>query len=910
MLRFFLFCLACSPIFLAAQNASTTLASGKYSKTNLNDILADLENKYQIRVCFEPEKLPWYRIDFEFNNKSLHETMTELLSNHYLTYITFNDSTIGVCRKTDVNADYLKKLKQNCAAGTIEKPEFLRPKEVSFKVGKPENQQVTVSLRLSIVDDVDKEPIIGATIFSNDKMIGNPTDEAGQTNIQIKSGHQIFTISSLGYRQTIATVDAWESGSLEIPLKNTPELLQEVEISGNAANNKLQNTQTAVEALPVSVIKELPSLMGEADVIKSLSHFPGITSAGEGASGFNVRGGNVDQNLILQDNAPLLSTSHVLGLFSVFNPDIVQNVTLYKGHIPARFGGRVASVLDVRLRDGDYSAFHGTVGVGLISGKVMLEGPILKNKISFIGGFRRSYSDWIVKRLYDKNIKHSSAWFGDGLLKVSGRLGSQGSIAVSVYQTSDFLRYSKIFGYRWSNQMLNFSMKNPLALGETTKIVSVLQGNLGKYTGEYFVPEGSDAFSLKNGLAYSNLNWRAVYTPGNQHEINTGLQWERIVGLDEKLEPIGDNSAVRPQSAAKDRGETFAFFAEDDVDFNEKWSVSGGVRVAYFRQFGAEKKYVYAENQPILTENIVDSLIYGKGKTVNGYLKFEPRFSAKYQIDEQRALKFSYNRIHQFVHQISNLASPTPVDIWQVSTSEIAPLQSDNFDIGFTSEWNEKRFEFSTDIYFKKTENVPVFRNFPDLLLNDHLETELVAGKNNSFGLETSFRKKIGRTTGWITYTFSKSKVQVNESFGAEKINLGEPFPSDYDQPHQVNALLKYARRPSVFFILNYVYRTGRPVTAPNGVYQVGNVVVPDYSRRNNFRIPDYHRFDFSMNVDQNRSKISGVKTTFAITIYNVLARKNPYSVFFQKKPTAPVSAYSLSLVGAAIPAANLIFTF
>ncbi len=891
---------------LFAQKKMDAAHSGRYEKQTVFDIIQALEATYQIAICVDPNKLPWYKISFEYSNSTLHETMNAFLPRHGLTYAIFNDSTIGICKKTDFNAKSLRALRQLCTENKLDMPDFMRPFVINQKLGDSTLANETVELELFVFDDDNNEPIFGANVQVLDTKQNVSTNENGKVSFNLPAGHHDILVKYISYRATKVNLSAWKSGSLRIPLKNNPLLLQEIEISGNKAENKVKNTQAAVESLPLQTIKDLPTLLGEADVVRSLSTLAGVSSAGEGSPGFNVRGGNVDQNLALMDQAPLFNTSHVLGFYSVYNPDMVQNVTLYKGYIPSRFGGKVASVLDVKLRDGDFTTVKGSVGLGVVNGKISLEGPIWKNRVSFMGSYRRSYADWLLRALKISAARNSAAWFGDGLVKLSARIGERSTLSLSAFQSKDYFVYRNQFGYNWATRLLNLSFKHPIA----PRLLSIWQGNIGQYAGTYFVPQGIEAFDLENGLLYQNLNWRGVYTPNARQEINFGMQWERINGLNEVLRPRASGLAVLPRTVEKDKGETLALFVEDDYKINNLWSISTGLRLPLYRQIGPDERFVYREEKPRTVENIIDTLQYARRANIYSHLSIEPRFSIKYQWNGHQSLKASYGRVHQYVHQISNLTAPTPVDIWQVSNNHIGPQQSDNFNIGYSNDLRENQYAFSSDVFYRITNNVPVFKNLPTLLLNEHIETEVLSGQNNSYGFEASLRRNKGWLTGWFTYTYARSIMLVKSRFAEEQVNRGKAFASDYDQPHQINAMLKFSKIPSFFIAINYIYRTGRPVTGPSGIYQVGNVVVSDFSNRNNFRIPDYHRVDISMNVDQNKSKVGGVRSSFSLSVYNALFRQNPYSVFFQKRPTEPPSAYSLALIGTAIPAASLTITF
>jgi hypothetical protein len=890
-----------------AQSLFEKTKSGKYEQTTLYELFGELEKSYNFKVCCDPNKLPWYNVNCTFSNKTIHEVFKSILPKNGLSYTVLDENTIAICKTDDLNRDYLIELQKKCAEGTIKLPEFLSPYDIEKELGSPNDKIQNLNLEILVKDDDTNDAIPGAVVLLNGTPVGNATNNIGKTNIKLKSGKNLLAVRYIGFRETRLTLQCWESGEISIPIKANPLALQEVLIEGNRANNKVQNVQTAVEAMPVAVIKELPAFMGEADVVKSLSTLPGVTSAGDGSSGFNVRGGNIDQNLTMQDNATLFNTSHVLGFFSVYNPDLVRNVTLYKGHVPAKFGGRISSVLDVQLKDGNFTQFHGNIGIGIATGKAMIEGPILKNKISFIAGFRRSYSDWMLKAVPLKEGKTSSAWFFDGLTKISVRLSEKTSFNISTYGTNDYFRYGQQFGYSWANRLVNFSLKHPIG---NTNIASVWQVNGGQYKGSYFAPIGFNAFELNSGLQYANAQWRLNWAMFDVHDMTAGVQWNRIKSLPENFAPLGTESIEVPKIAQKDKGEEMAIFIEDETKLTKRFAVSAGIRAVLYRALGEKLDYQYLPNAPRTLDNIVDSVFYGKGKVYKKYFGAEPRLSMSYKLSQKSVIKFSYNRMRQYVHLISNLSSPTPVDIWQVSNTHIAPQTGDNFDIGYSRQWAANMFELDADVFVKNAQNVPIYKDFPTLLLNSHLETELLAGDLKGIGAEVAVKKKFGLWTGWLSYTYISTKITPPNGFASEIINQGKPYPSDYDQPNQVNCYAKYSFNPAVSFALNYAYRSGRPASAPVSIYNIGGIAIPNYAYRNNVRIPDYHRLDISLNFDQNKSKISGAKTSFSLSIYNVLARQNPYSVFFKKEPDNIPTAYSLSLVGTAIPAFNWNITF
>ncbi len=899
--------IAASVQIITAQNVLDKSVYLNLEQATVYDVLSALERQCGIRFCYDTAVLPWYQIKVVSDGKNLFKVLNKLLPPNGLAYAALGDNLFAVCQPQDRNSTYLKDLKQRWEAGAIEMPAFIKPLEQAAVLGMAHSSTDMYEVTGLLRDEESKEALAGVAISvggENHKTL--VTNTLGQFTVKLVAGEHLLTTYMPGYRESKMKLSLYDNGNIEILMAVKPEALQEVLIEGNRASNRFQNSLTGVEAIPMRTIKELPALLGEADVIKSLSTLAGVTSAGEGASGFNVRGGNIDQNLTLQDDAPLFNTSHVLGFFSVYNPDLIRSVTLYKGHVPAQYGGRTASVLDVKLRDGNLTKHHGQIGFGIAAGKLIMEGPLWKNKVSYMLGLRRSYSDWMLKLVPLAEGKTSSAWFFDGLSKISIRLGQNSTIAATAYGTKDYFRYGQAFGYEWNNRLVNVVAKHPIG----AKIVSSWQGNYGTYKASYSVPVGINAFGLNNGLEYYNLGWRAIWVANTAHEVTGGIQWNTIKGLPEVLNPVGASSVILPANVRKDRGEDWVLFLQDEWKWSEKWRFSMGMRGVYYRNIGEKTVYTYGADQPQTVENIIDSVFYEKGNTVKTYAGLEPRLSASWRWRDQKIFKFSYNRMRQYAHLISNLVSPTPVDIWQVSNPYIAPQTADNFDIGYSTAWNDRRYELDADVFYRKTRSVPVFRNFANLLVNDHLETELLSGSMESYGAECSVKKKQGYWTGWLTYTYTRSLIRAKSPFADLTINEGNRYPSDYDQPHQVNVYAKYAWNPASSLSFNFIYRSGRPVSGPPRVYQVGGIVVPDYVARNNFRIQDYIRLDVSMNIDQNKSKISGVKRSVSIGFYNLLGRKNPYSVFFRRDANTYPKAYKLSIIGSVIPSLNITYAY
>ena len=878
--------------------------SGDYRNATIIEMFLDLEQRYPVKFYYDPDILPYYKVGFDCQGRRLFNLLQTLLPQHNLTFAAARENGIVICRKVDLNGEYVRNLLQKWDDNKIELPEFLTPLKLERQTGMPPASSATTVLVEGVIkDEKTQEPVPGAAIRT-DTAGGVTTDRLGRFRLTLKPGEHLLKIQYLGYRETEVRLLVYQAGTIEILMQTRALELAAVEIQGNKAANKQTAVATGVELLSTQTIKDLPSFMGESDVVKSLLILPGVSTVGEGASGFNVRGGNIDQNLVVQDELPFYNTSHVLGFFSVFNPDLVRSTTLYKGHIPARFGGRVASVLDVKLRDGNFSEWHGSAGAGLAAAKASVEGPVWKEKLSVLAGARMSYSDWMLKLAKLPDVKQSSAWFNDVNAKMSLRSGKNGTISAGGHRSEDYFRFAQEFGYQWKTTGANISWRQ--TWGES--VLTSLTATSGQLQNTYFQPEGAGAFDLSNGLSFYTVNAQASWLSLANHEIQIGGQWNRTDVLPQQLRPRGSDSDILPKTIQQENGAEWAAFADDEFKISEKITLYGGLRYSYFRTAGPGNVRLYEPGVPFSDETVIDTLVFGDNETSQTYGGLEPRVSLNVRLADQHAIKFSYNRLRQYQHLISNTTAATPSDTWQVSNRYLRPQVSDSYAAGWFFTKDNKRWENSVEVYYRHTDDVPAYEDFASLLLNDHLETELIAGQQRSYGAEFLFRKNEGRWTGWASYTWSRSFQQARSPYPALSVNRGAWFPANFDQPHQAILFAKYAINPALYWTFNFTYRTGRPVTAPVNGYQTGSVVVPNYSDRNNLRIPDYHRLDAGLTIDKTRSKLAGLKWTLNLSVYNLYARKNPFSVYFKRDRTGRPKAYQLAVIGSVIPAANLVF--
>ncbi|MEN0049357.1 MAG: TonB-dependent receptor [Bacteroidota bacterium] len=900
--------LLCSflPLIAFSQTVLDNKVSGVYKSETILGILQDFERQTDVKFYFDPDKIPYYKLNFEFKEIRLLEALNKITAGKSLAFANFEGNKVVITRKINFNKDYAAELIKRWEAGEVEVPDLSEPEELELTIGN-ENTNTTSKVKFTgkIFDAETRDPIIGATLTTNDGQ-GTATDIQGGYELNLTPGEHLINIRFIGYRVILLTLKIYEDGAQEIAMNTNPLELDEVVIKARAADKNIRSAQIGVEALDPQTIKELPSFLGEADVIKSLETLPGVSTVGEGASGFNVRGGGIDQNLILQDEALVFNSSHVLGFFSIFNPDVVKNVTLYKGHIPAQYGGRLSSVLDIKLKDGNFQSTKGSGGIGLVSSRLQLETPIVKGKTSLLLAGRASYSDWLLKRVRLPDARNSSAFFYDGLGKITHRFNSNSTLNLSYYNSYDFFRFATDFGFEWRTQLLNLNWKQiwNSKLSSSTAVV------LGDYLSTQFDPEGTDAFNLDNGLQYAKAKQNFFYNPNSKHAINAGAVFTAYDMKPETLSPRGDNSGIDNKMLDKEQAYELGLYINDEYTINDRIALAVGLRYSWYQNFGEDEVFLYQEGAPRIPINTIDTISYGKGEAIQQYSGFEPRASLKIQLDPNSSIKFSYNRLQQFVHLISNTAVATPVDVWQLSNTYIRPKIADNYSAGLFKNFAGNRWETSIEGYYRSIANQLEFKDLPTLLLNEQLETDLLNGEGRAFGAELYIKKNLGRWTGWLSYTYSRAQTRVDANFADEIINEGNWFPAYYDQPHQMTFFARCQVTPAQTFTANFTYRSGRPITAPIASYFIGNAIIPHYSERNQFRIPNYHRLDLAYTFDNKKAKLKGWKSSVTVAIYNVYFRRNPFSVFFKRDDRNIPQAFQLAVLGTAMPSVTYNFSF
>ena len=757
-----------------------------------------------------------------------------------------------------------------------------------------------------VKDARNGETLIGAAIFVKELKTGTTSNEYGFYSISLPNSAYTIEFSYLGYQTILKQINLTENITIGIELSEDQAVLDEVVVSAVKGNEQVVNTEMSTEKLDMITIDKMPALLGEVDIIKSIQLLPGVNSVGEGASGFNVRGGSIDQNLVLLDEAPVYNSSHLFGFFSVFNPDAVKDVKLYKGGIPARYGGRLSSILDVRMKEGNNKHFNISGGIGSIFSRLSIEGPIKKDKASFILAARRSYID-VLARPFLKEQGDVVLNFYDITLKTNVNINDNNRLFLSGYLGRDKFGFGADAGFSWGNSTASIRWNHIF----NDKLFSNFTAFYSNYNYELnFGDDAADQFdwdariinySYKNDYSYY-INTKTTFIFGGQvifYQFEPG----NAVGT-------SAGETIDFSLSTKNAIES-ALFAEIKQTVHPKLKLNYGIRASMFNYMGPGTVYEFEETEPGQPKELVDEYEVNKYKNIQTYARPEPRFAATYLINENTSVKASYNRTIQYIHLLSNTAASLPVDVWTPSTNNIVPQSAHQVAIGFFKNFKDNTYSVTTETYFKKYGSLQEYIEGAELFLNEKVEGEILNAEGRAYGLEVKLEKKKGQFTGWISYTLSRSERN------AEGINRGEWFPSRFDQTHNFSTTLFYDFKRRWSISGNFVLNSGTPLTFPTSRVVVQDYVIPynTTESRNNVRIPSYHRLDVAATFHSKDAPEKIFSWKLVLGIYNLYNRKNPFSIYFQQDKIRPTDismidteAIRFSVVGSIIPAVSFNF--
>lgn len=758
----------------------------------------------------------------------------------------------------------------------------------------------------TIIDNKNEESVIGATLFVKEIGSGTITNEFGTFSMTLPSSMYHISITALGFDSEEIEMPLVSDTTLNITLFDRTTRLQEIIIYDEAEDKNVSDISMGTTRLNLQTLKKIPPMMGEVDVLRSIMLLPGVTTVGEGATGYNVRGGSVDQNLILLDDAPIFNPSHFFGFFTAFNSRAVKDVTISKGGIPAQYGGRISSILDVKIRQGNKNKIQGEGGLGLVSSNLMLDGPLNKGKTTFLISGRTTYSDWFLHALPDNYLKKSSAYFHDFIGKITHKINESNTVAITGYTSLDKFKFPGDTTYGWTNNSMTVKWANTI----NPKLNMVNSFIFSNYNYTVWGSEIKNGFKWQAGVDFYSVKSDFTYVPNLKNKIDFGLNLNYYTVRLGSLIPDGEDSNVNIFNIDPEYALESALFYNQEYNLSPDITLMGGLRYSYYAKLGPGIKRIYDPDLPKGESTVIDEISYDRTGIMADYGGLEPRLSLRYGLNRNTSLKASYNRMRQYIHLISNTSAVSPVDIWKLSDSYIKPQIGDQVSAGIFRNFKANTYETSIEFFYKYINNSIDYKDGADLVLNRNLETELLNGNIRAYGAELLIRKNKGRFNGWISYTLSKTENRVSGRFPVESINQGNYYPVNYDKLHDLAIVGNYdfTRRHSLGF--NFVLYSGRPITYPVGSFGYAGFLIANFEYRNQERIPAYHRLDISFTIDGNHKKNKKWHGSWTFSVYNLYGRKNPYSIFFKARGFIVPQAFRLSVIGSMIPAVTYNFKF
>ncbi len=917
-MRFLYSFIICLGITLAQFPA---MSQGKITATlsnaSFSEFVSIAESQTSYRFFYNPLWTDSLIVNIQSNNKPVESVLDEILTGTDLNYAIDAHKVIYIThtRKilTSLPPGFSGEQKVAVATEAFDYSDFERrekEKQIAeaklYIIGNRSASLQGNATVAGIIRHIESgEPVIGAVVFIENPTIGAATDQFGYYALTLPKGQHNLQIKSVGMESVQRKIMLYSDGKLDVEMDEEVTPLKEVVVESDK-DVRLTGVQMGMEKLDIKTMKQIPLALGETDIMKVVLTLPGVQSVGEGTVGLNVRGGAANQNLILFNDAVVYNPSHLFGFFSTFNPDVLKNVELYKSGIGAEFGGRLSSVIDVHSREGNTKKFSGSGGISPITGRFTIEGPVIKEKTSFILGVRSTYSNWLLRQLNSKELRNSKADFYDITAQLTHKINDNNHLYLSAYTSRDNFKLNSDTLYGYSDQNGSLKWKHIF----NNKFFGILTTGFSKY--KYDVSSDKfpvNAFTMDFKIQQWNAKADVSYFLNAKHTLNAGLSTIRYNLSPGHLEPKGNESQLLPDVVAPEKGMESAIYISENFDVNPRLSLYAGLRYSFYQFLGPGTVYQYAEGLPRETNSITDTLYYSNNKTITRYHGAEPRFSLRYSLSDNASVKLSYNKLRQYIQMLSNTTAITPTDVWKLSDTHIKPQVGDQVSVGYYKNFKGGLIEMSLEAYYKTMKNTIDYKGGAVLLLNHQVETDVLDARGKAYGVEWMIKKSAGKLNGWISYAYSRSYLKTNSTFASEAVNGGKYYPSNYDKPHAINFIGNYKFSRRFNFSLNIIYNTGRPITLPVGQFESNGVRRVFYSDRNQYRIPDYFRTDISINIEGNHKIRKLAHSSWTLAVYNLLGRENPYSVFFVSQ-NGLINGYKLSIFARPIPTITYNFKF
>lgn len=909
---YFIFCFLTASFICSGQSAKQPLITADFKGADVEEFVKVLEQQSGYKFYYDRAQFDSFYVTLTVKEMPLEEVLNSAFrySDFYVSFDPDNDVFItkgeSIVTKLFAGrpADKRDSFKIAKSYSKVEKNKstheaFANEKLYQIGIKTQGVKEAAVTISISVVSAKTKEAIALSSISLDDKGAIATTDSNGVYMLSVTKGRHILTINSFGKKQAKRHLIVYSNGSLPVEMEDEIRVLEDVTVS-TQKNTSINRAQMGFERLNMKTIKNVPAVFGEADVLRVILTLPGVKSVGEASTGFNVRGGAADQNLILFNDATIYNPSHFFGFFSAFNPEIIKDVELYKSSIPAKYGGRLSSVLNITGREGNKQKFTGSAGIGVLTSRLNIEGPIKKDKSSFILGGRTTYANWLLK-LLPEAYKNSAASFYDLNLLVSQKVNEKNDLYLTGYLSADKFRLNNDTSYGYQNQSASIKWKRDF----NSKMESAFTAGYDKYTYNNTSENNKvNAYKMSFDIRQFNLKGDFTYIVNPKHTVDFGISSIYYKLNPGSFVPVGQESLVVPNIVAAEQALESAVYVSDRYDISKRLSVNGGIRYSMFNYIGPYNVNIYAAGLPMDESSLIKQSQYTSGKIIKTYRGPEVRFSAKYSLAKNVSVKAGYNTLRQYIHMLSNTTAISPTDIWKLSDYNIRPQFGDQISLGLFKNFGKDSVETSVEVYYKRLKNILDYKSGAQLVLNPHIETDVVNTKGKAYGVEFMIKKRTGKLNGWLSYTYSRTLLKMDDENIGPVINHGQYYPANYDKPHDATLVSNYAINRRFSLSLNVTYSTGRPITLPIGRFYYSGSERALYSDRNEYRIPDYFRSDFSMNIDGNHKIHQLTHNSFTIGVYNLTGRKNPYSVYYTSE-NGVINGYKLSIFGSAIPFIN-----
>jgi len=908
-------------IAMAAKAQTPVLISGTFEHLPATQFFQQIEQQSPYFFYYDSTQLDSVTVNLTVKNLPLGEVLKQAFQNTDVQFAEDPQNRVFITRKIPILAslpagffkttgppqpktEHTQTLATTSPVVTREKGIVADNKiyEVGVKTNTIRQGNVTVSGYVR--NEKSSEPVINASIFVDSLNKGAMTDQDGYFTLTLPTGRHSMNLQSLGMKDARYNVIVYSDGSINFEMKERVSVLKEVVVSAAKVAN-VNRLQMGVDHLNIEAIKKVPALFGEADILRAVLTLPGVKTVGEASTGLNIRGGSADQNLVLMNGATVYNPAHFFGMFAAFNPELVKDVELYKSSIPAKYGGRLSSVLDISLREGNKKAITGSAGIGPVTSRLNIEGPLVKDKTSFIVGARSTYANWLLK-LLPSPYRDAKASFYDANLGISHRINAKNDLTFTAYISKDRFNLGNDTTYGYSNLNFNLRWKHIF----NNKFLAYFSAGSDRY--EYNVSSSQNKVTAyRMAFDINQLNFRSdfSYVLNASHTFEFGVNTIRYKLHPGTFQPNGNESLVQPDVVPAEQAMESAVYLSDRYTISSKLSLSGGIRYSMFNYLGGKAVNYYAAGLPKDESTLLETKTYENGKIINTYKGPEYRASARFAFSPSFSVKAGYNSQRQYIHMLSNTTAIAPTDIWKLSDPNIRPQQGEQLSLGFYKNLKANTIETSVEVYYKKIRDYLDYKPGATLVLNHHIETDVINTRGKAYGVELMVKITSGKLSGWVSYTCSRILLQMDDPTVALPVNGGKWYPANYDKPHDVTAIGNFKVNHRFSLSLNMTYSTGRPITLPIGRFYYAGSQRVLYADRNAYRIPDYFRTDFSMNIDGNHKVKQRTHNSWTIGVYNLTGRRNAFSVYYVSE-AGLVRGYKLSIFGSAIPFVNFNIKF